>query len=1663
MTPDLKVEGKTSKPQPSVTLDLIPVVGGSGLQEIQRGEMQDDGTFVVKETISAVKGQEKYPYEFIENGTYTFRVVNGKGDISAPKDIVISNIKSDRPVIVFRTDNGYEKDTWSGKPVTLEVNTNTNAKLSYRKKGEAAFTDADKGYYQNLTFDKTGTYVYEFRSVFEGVGGAEDIVTTEEYTVKIDREAPKKPTVENAGDYNQWFHLDMSDPADPKGKIVTVLRDTSDYADTGTKYGDGSKESLYYHIDGENEADGTEKWILMDSDSVMINKVGDNVVTFKLVDEVAEHETLSDPIHVKIYDENPKIELISSTKPVKSFELGIEIKGITSSKNQIRKLTVERQGGEPVEIPTEQGVTKYSFPINKNGKYIIRVEMELGGEAEETLPIDNIIEEDPILDITATYDDAGTAKDYTFGTWSATAVKLSAADPNSVTGLSIEYSSKPKGGTWSSYTPYNGDIDVTATGTYYYRFKTVLTKGSDKYETELNETYAVKVDTTAPKAVVIDQFAAYSDPNKWTSDPVNLTTTFDKELNGANEWVEIQVDGGGWEKKSSILISAAGKHEIEFRTVDELGRITVAQNDEDKVYVNIDNTSAGNVKMKIGSDEITDGNPNNISFDTYYKKGDQIELQLIKTDGTVDTNGKVYYNLAPNRDAPKSDAWVEYKGKFDIPDNFRGSLYAYGVNQSGKVTETIRSNGFTLDSEAPVIVKPVTMSSWNKSDELDVEITDNLSGLDAASLKYTRYADDTTTTPIGTATAFSLIDGKGTIKLPNGDYYIEIEASDKAGNKAAVNRIHVMIDANEYTFNVSQTANGDHARIDVTVTQDLTGLSGIQGIYIRSNRSSWQLISSDPHTTGTYDAYKNGLYQVKVVNKAGRDSEIKDITVGGLTDDLPSFGLKTTDGFEFGDFWYQPLTILVESDAEEIYYSTNGKDGPWQPYEDKIEIKETSAYQFTFKVKTGDKEYISLPYDTRVIVNKASGTPTVVKSGDYRMFMRSVFTAFADEKEEWLQSGTRIKFSTSSESAPGMKVGAYIQVLEADKDGNGIGYSDQNFKFVDEKDPYYTFNDEGRFVIYKFYAYYIEGKENEWSTPGQIDKVAYNIDGTAPDYLRLSAEADGSSTVLNDMTGGLFFKEPVKIIPEGRDSLSGIDHYEFQKVECSGEECELAKASDSAWETEEELLVPQDFEGIVYARAVDRAKNYLEKSVRLAINDDTTTYKILEDISDWTNTKDLNIEVTPSTTGIQELNYKVFADEKENEASQVNVPAADTENKLFTIHDIPEGMYNLKVIPVENGGTSINRGAHALKVDRTKPVVQVKLDQSNQDAAAKLMNTLTLNSFYQPGLMVSASASDKAGELDIVPQELTIEYRLNDGEWKKYTTPLRFDDEEVINVAFRAIDPAGNISDIVTQDGIAVDATAPSFEGASNNVTYWLPRTVTIKDGLSGVDTVKLNDKTAGSTVLVKDYGTSRIEAKDRSGNESSIAFTIKGLDGIKDEDITNDLIDAIEKEFAEQKPGYDKELADEIQKQIDDLKNRNQDPSDPGNDGQDNNGGSGQKPNDGGNGNGTNGGGSAQTPGSDGTNGGNGNDGTGSGTDGSGSGNGNAGTGGNGSGNGSSMSSGQGTSVMSANTRTPAASGTVKTGDGSSIFALLMLGLMSLLLAGAFKLKQRINALQNR
>ncbi|MCR0381700.1 hypothetical protein MKC91_03130 [[Clostridium] innocuum] len=1619
VTPDLKVEGATTKPQASTTRDLIPVVGGSGLKEIQLLEKKAEDTYEVIDTIPAVEGKEKYPYEFIENGTYYFRVVNNAEQMSEVREVEIGNIKSEAPVIVHRADNGYDPSVWSGSAVVLETSTNTNAKLSYRRKGDSTYIDADHVYYQNLKFDTTGTHTYEFKAVYEGKDGAEDIVTYSEYTVKVDLQAPKKPEIANREDYENWFK---------QSRTVTMLRDTSDYTD-GTKYGDGSKETVYYNIDHKLDAQGRLEWTKTDSDTITVDTVGDHTVIFKISDEVKGHDTQSDPVHVKIYADDPTITLIDIRKPVKTFDLGIEIGGSIDADDQVKSITVERIGSDTIDVQSEQDERSYSFPVSKNGTYIVRVEMEKGGSAEASIEITNIIEEDPILEVKAVYDDSGVEKEYTFGTWNTTDVKLRATDPKSTADLTMEVRQK-KDGVWGDWAPYTAGADIVtdATGTYIYQFKTILSKGSDTYETIMDETYAIKVDQEAPSAVIINEYADYSESGKWVSDPVNITTTFTADTNGAKEWVEYSLDDGTtWHRKNSVLISKAGENKIIFRTADELGRTTSSP--EDTVYVNIDKSEAGTLMMKVGSDAAISSSPNNITFDQYYGAGDLITLTLMKTEASEDTDGRIYYQFADERNGYDPDSWQEYTAPVSIPENFRGSMYAYGENKFGKKTAIIRSNGITLDKDAPVIVKPDSdMSEWSKSNSYLVEFRDDLSGIDEETATYARYVDADTSTPLEAAQKIKVTDGKGTLRLPDGEYYVEISVRDKAGNAAAAVRHKVMINADQCAFTLNSTVSGDHAAIDVNVTEP--PLSGIRGIYIRSQKSGWELLGTSASVS--YDAYRNGEYEVKVVNGAGRDSAIQTIEITGIDDTLPSFDLETTDGFTFGDFWYQPLTIRVLSDAEEIYYSTSGKDGPWQKYEDKIYINETSAYRFTFKVKSKDKEYISLPYDTRVIMKQADGPATVVSEEERSpmAFMRQVFSSYAAEEKaaKWYNLGTRITFPASGDTAPGYKTGTFTQILQADASGNGIGYNERNFTLVDEADPTYIFNNEGRYVVYKFYAYYIEGEEDNWSTPADIEKTYYNIDGSAPEELKLSAEVDGSTTILNDPTGGLFFKEPITIIPQGEDSLSGIDHYEFQRVSCNGDACDAVTSKESDWSTADSLSVPQDFEGIVFVRAVDGSKpvgNTLEKSVRLTIRDDITTYKIQEDIHDWTNIKDLNIQVTPSTNGLQELRYTAYAAEGQ-EGEPVVLEASDPENLLYTIRDIPEGTYRLKVIPIENGGTAIHRDAHVLRIDRTKPVVQVTMEQSSQDGAAKLMNRLTLNSFYRPGLMIRATASDQAGEQDIDPQLLKIEYSSNGTDWKEYTTPLTFNDEEIVNVAFRAIDPAGNVSEVVTKDGIAVDATAPGFEGASNNATYWLPRTVTVKDSLSGVDTVKLNDTATGSSVLVKDYGTSRIEARDRSGNESAIAFTIKGLDGIKDEEITDDLIQSVEKEFEEQKPGYDKELADKIRQQIDDLKNRKQS-REPGDDGQSKDPDDTKKPDASGN---ENPGGSVRPDGTK--------------PDGNGS---------DGSGNGIAGVNG----VQSSNkVATLSGNRTVKTGDTSNVPELMLMGTLSAMLGFTLVLKKK-------
>lgn len=96
-----------------------------------------------------------------------------------------------------------------------------------------------------------------------------------------------------------------------------------------------------------------------------------------------------------------------------------------------------------------------------------------------------------------------------------------------------------------------------------------------------------------------------------------------------------------------------------------------------------------------------------------------------------------------------------------------------------------------------------------------------------------------------------------------------------------------------------------------------------------------------------------------------------------------------------------------------------------------------------------------------------------------------------------------------------------------------------------------------------------------------IDK----IDKDAPTGLTISVKGNLFKEFINKITFGLFFNESVDVTLSAEDSLSGIDHYEYQIVDFSKEE---EYNESGAWLTGATLSVSPDFKGVIYARAIDK-------------------------------------------------------------------------------------------------------------------------------------------------------------------------------------------------------------------------------------------------------------------------------------------------------------------------------------------------------------------------------------------------------------------------------------------------------------------------------------------
>lgn len=161
------------------TITILPIIGFSGIDRI---EVQKDNGQWVEVT---ERNENTYSYTVTENGTYTFRAINGAGTVGETNSLTYQNIDREKPVV--KIDSGdYENGTWTNQAVFLSVS-NTTENLG-ETRFEYKIGDGDWQLYTDAieVSDETSGTTYAFKAISES--GVES--ETVSITVRIDRQEP---------------------------------------------------------------------------------------------------------------------------------------------------------------------------------------------------------------------------------------------------------------------------------------------------------------------------------------------------------------------------------------------------------------------------------------------------------------------------------------------------------------------------------------------------------------------------------------------------------------------------------------------------------------------------------------------------------------------------------------------------------------------------------------------------------------------------------------------------------------------------------------------------------------------------------------------------------------------------------------------------------------------------------------------------------------------------------------------------------------------------------------------------------------------------------------------------------------------------------------------------------------------------------------------------------------------------------------------------------------------------------------------------------------------------------------------------------------------------------------------------------------------------------
>lgn len=328
----------------------------------------------------------------------------------------------------------------------------------------------------------------------------------------------------------------------------------------------------------------------------------------------------------------------------------------------------------------------------------------------------------------------------------------------------------------------------------------------------------------------------------------------------------------------------------------------------------------------------------------------QPQLPIISMDTLDYTNKNVVVNINyPSDTAIKQYSfdgqnWLEYTNKITITDNC--IIYARALDKAQNMSGTSTLTISNIDRKNPNINCNINGGNYEEKVDVNVNITDDISGVDESSLKY-KWDTQNANLPSEGWNNFS---NNSTITLNDkyGDIYLWIKAKDRAGNLTVYtsNLYTIIKNAGIEVINPNNTVVNSSQQVIYKVKYDTS-------IYKTINlNSSYVEVKNSSNASENISVYSESS-SVKVIainNITGNGKISMTVKPGSAVDNSGNLALQIND---FSD-------IIVDNISPEINVSNP----------DKTIVNSNSTVNYT--VTYSDENFDSENLANMINVNKAS-------------------------------------------------------------------------------------------------------------------------------------------------------------------------------------------------------------------------------------------------------------------------------------------------------------------------------------------------------------------------------------------------------------------------------------------------------------------------------------------------------------------------------------------------------------------------------------------------------------------------------------------------------------------------------------------------------------------